>query len=143
MLGAIECITYYVSLCAVADYAQTSKSVKDEDPERHGSVASQSAIKPTEPSADGPANEEGAPNEQGVGVMENNPMMNMNGMQGQTGFGFPNQGNFNGMGWNGMNQMNGMTNMMGNGGYGMNPIGMSLARHCFWNSRLTLRQTLT
>ncbi|KAF2126094.1 hypothetical protein P153DRAFT_399556 [Dothidotthia symphoricarpi CBS 119687] len=104
---------------------ENSTSVKGEDLERHGSVASQNATKTAEPSTDDPTNEQNTPNEQGM-MGNNNPMMNMNGMQGQTGFGFPNQGNFNGMGWNGMNQMNGMTNMMGNGGYGMNPMDFNM-----------------
>jgi hypothetical protein len=53
-------------------------------------------------------------------------VINANGMMGQPGFGFPpNQGNFNGMGWNGMNPMNGMANMMPNGNWNnnMNPMG--------------------
>ena len=50
-------------------------------------------------------------------MMGNNPAMN--GMQGQMGFGFPNQGGFNnGMAWSGM------PNMMANGNWnGMNPMG--------------------
>ena len=56
----------------------------------------------------------------------NNTMMNMNGMPSQFGYGFnSNQGNFNGMGFNGMNPMNGMPNMMG-GGF-MNPMGALLS----------------
>ncbi|KAH7115050.1 hypothetical protein B0J11DRAFT_539738 [Dendryphion nanum] len=52
----------------------------------------------------------------------NEAMFNqMNGMQGQYGYGFnPNQGNFNGMGWNGM--MNGMPNMMGGANWNMNSM---------------------
>jgi hypothetical protein len=51
-------------------------------------------------------------------------MMNANGMSGQFGYGFPNQGNMAGMGFNnGMNPMNGMSNMMGNMPYNMNPMG--------------------
>jgi len=66
--------------------------------------------------------------------MGNNPMMS--GMQGQIGFGFPNQGGFNnGMPWNGMGQMNGMPNMMANGNWNnMNPMGMS--RYSFMLHRL-------
>jgi len=54
-------------------------------------------------------------------------MMNMNGMGG-FGFGFPpNQGNFNGMGWNGMNPMSSMGNMMPNGNWNsMNPMGKQI-----------------
>jgi hypothetical protein len=56
-------------------------------------------------------------------MLGNNAIFNMNGMPGQMGFGFPNQGNFNGMGFNGMNVMPGM---MGNGNWNsMNPMGMS------------------
>lgn len=81
--------------------------------------------KSIEPSAtDGPTDENSANGANG-GVMGNNPMLN--GMQGQMGFGYPNQGGFNnGMGWNGMNQMNGMPNLMANGTWsGMNPMGRS------------------
>lgn len=52
-------------------------------------------------------------------------MNNMGGMNGQFGFGMPNQGNFNAMAFNGMNPMGGMPNMMGNGAWNMNPMGTS------------------
>ncbi|CAG5178485.1 uncharacterized protein ALTATR162_LOCUS8724 [Alternaria atra] len=84
--------------------------------ERRGSTASQNATKSTEPAAaDGVSDEQ--KNTNGAdGMMGNNPALN--GMQGQMGFGFPNQGGFNnGMAWNGM------PNMMANGGWnGMNPM---------------------
>jgi hypothetical protein len=71
------------------------------------------------------------------GMMGNNPAMN--GMQGQMGFGFPNQGGFNnGMAWNGM------PNMMANSGWnGMNPMGMSLRQPHLFCKRLTSIQTST
>jgi hypothetical protein len=71
------------------------------------------------PAADGATDEQKNPNG-ATGVVGNNPAMN--GLQGQMGFGFPNQGGFNtGMAWNGM------PNIMANGGWnGMSPMGMSL-----------------
>jgi hypothetical protein len=69
------------------------------------------------------------------GMSGKSGIMNANGMMGQPGFGFPpNQGNFNGMGWNGMNPMNGMANMMPNGNWNnnMNPMGTSnYSQSCF------------
>ncbi|RYN65086.1 hypothetical protein AA0118_g3440 [Alternaria tenuissima] len=88
----------------------------ENDAERRGSTASQNASKSTEQAAvDGATDEQ--KNANGAnGMMGNNPAMN--GMQGQMGFGFPNQGGFNnGMAWSGM------PNMMANGGWnGMNPM---------------------
>lgn len=75
--------------------------------------------KSIEPSGtDGPIDENNANGANG-GMMGNNPMHN--GMQGQMGFGFPNQGGFNnGMGWNGM------PNLMANGSWSaMNPMSKS------------------
>ncbi|KAH7374289.1 hypothetical protein BKA66DRAFT_468187 [Pyrenochaeta sp. MPI-SDFR-AT-0127] len=85
--------------------------------ERSGSTAPQSVMKSTELSAtNGPTDGQNPEDVSNVSMMGNNPMMN--GMQGQMGFGFPNQAGFNnGMGWNGMNQMNGMPNMMANGNW--------------------------
>ncbi|KAF1937405.1 hypothetical protein EJ02DRAFT_385705 [Clathrospora elynae] len=80
--------------------------------ERRGSTASQNVTQSIEP-GDG-HNEPNAPN---GGIMGNTPMMN--GMQGQMGFGFPNQSGFNnnGLAWNGM------PNMMASGSWnGMNPM---------------------
>ena len=70
-------------------------------------------------------------------MMGNNPAMN--GMQGQMGFGFPNQGGFNnGMVWSGM------PNMMANGGWnGMNPMGMFLHSPHLPSRRLTSTQIST
>ncbi|KAF1847538.1 uncharacterized protein K460DRAFT_392874 [Cucurbitaria berberidis CBS 394.84] len=86
------------------------------DSERRGSNASQSVAKSIEPSATGGSIDEHTANGANGGMMGSNPMAN--GVQGQMGFGFPNQAGFNnGMGWNGMNQMNGMPNMMANGNW--------------------------
>jgi hypothetical protein len=79
--------------------------------------------KSIEPSAaDVATDEQNYTNGANGGTVGNNPMMNS--MQGQMGFGFPNQGSFtNGMGWNGM------PNMMANGNWnGMNPMGMLSTR---------------
>jgi hypothetical protein len=68
--------------------------------------------------------------------MGNNPMMN--GMQGQMGFGFQGQGNFNGMGFNGM------SNMMGNANWNnMNSMGMFVHRRLWQTLQLTLFQIST
>ncbi|KAF2794631.1 hypothetical protein K505DRAFT_374492 [Melanomma pulvis-pyrius CBS 109.77] len=65
------------------------------------------------------------------GAAGKSTIMNANGMAGQFGFGFtPNQGNFNGMGWNGMTPMNGMANMMPNGNWSnMNPMDFNMMNH--------------
>jgi hypothetical protein len=105
----------HVSSCAVADFVQDSTAPQDDNGDRRASVASQSAARDTEPPADGAANEN----------TNTADAANTNGTPGQMGFGFPNQGSFNGMSFNGMGQMNGMSNMMGNGNWnGMNPMGM-------------------
>ncbi len=108
---------------AVANPVQELDAPQTET-ERRGSVASQSAKTTETETTNGPTDESnmsGSP----PGTVGNNPMMN--GMNGQMGFGFPNQAGFNnGMSWIGMNQMNGMPNMMANGGWnGMNPMGKS------------------
>jgi hypothetical protein len=102
---------------AVADPVQDTTSEIKTD--RRGSTASQNVTKSVEPSgAEGATDEKNNTNGANGSTMGGNPMMN--GMPGQVGYGFPNQAGFNnGMGWNGM------PNMMANGAYGMNPMGMS------------------
>lgn len=78
--------------------------------ERRGSTASQTVTKSMEPSGTNDPSEVQNSVNGSSGTVMNNSMMN--GMQGQMGFGFPNQGGFNnGVGWNGM------PNMMANGNW--------------------------
>lgn len=79
--------------------------------ERRGSTTSQAVTQSIESATtDGPADEQSNTNGSNSGSANNNAMMN--GVQGQMGFGFSNQGGFNnGMGWNGM------PNMMSNGNW--------------------------
>ncbi|RAR03017.1 homoserine O-acetyltransferase [Stemphylium lycopersici] len=87
----------------------------DNEAERRGSTTSQNVSKSTEPAAAEGTTEEQNNANGANGIAGNSSMMNN--MQGQMGFGFQNQGGFNGMGWNGM------PNMMANGNWnGMNPM---------------------
>lgn len=122
--------------CALADLEQGSTAPDNDDSERRGSLVSQTATQSVEPSA---AN--ASPDEQnkmnGPGNMQGNNSV-MNGMHGQMGFGFQGQGNFGGMGFNGM------SNMMGNANWNnMNPMGMSLPCTLSQTSKLIAAQTTT
>lgn len=108
----------HISPCALADREQDSTAPDDDDPERRGSLVSQTATQSVEPSAANASSDEQNNTNGPAGMMGNNPMMN--GMQGQMGFGFQGQGNFGGMGFNGM------SNMMANANWNnMNPMGTS------------------
>lgn len=105
-----------ISSCALADSEQGSAAPEAHDPERRASSVSQHATQSVEPStADAPSIEQDKANDN-TNPTGKNPTMN--GMQGQMGFGFQGQGNFGGMGFNGM------PNMMGNAAWNnMNPMG--------------------
>ncbi|KAF2624659.1 hypothetical protein BU25DRAFT_413205 [Macroventuria anomochaeta] len=104
---------------ASAQPIEGSTAPDNDDPERRGSLVSQTATQSVEPSganasSDEPNNTTGA-----ASIMGNNPMMN--GMQSQMGFGFQSQGSFGGVGFNGM------SNMMGNANWNnMNPMDYNL-----------------
>lgn len=105
-----------ISSCALADSEQGSAALEAHDPERRASSVSQHATQSVEPStADAHSIEQDKANDN-TNPTGKNPTMN--GMQGQMGFGFQGQGNFGGMGFNGM------PNMMGNAAWNnMNPMG--------------------
>lgn len=112
----------------VADLFQNSIAPQNNSTEQGGSPQATNAktsVEPTSASRD-PSTVQNTTEGAIEGSAGNPSMMNANGMMGQPGFGFPPaQGNFNGMGWNGMNPMNGMANMMPNGNWNnnMNPMG--------------------
>ncbi|KAF3041044.1 hypothetical protein E8E11_006794 [Didymella keratinophila] len=83
-----------------------------DDAERRGSLVSQTATQSVEPSAPNAVSDDQDKIDGSANMMGNNSMMN-----GQMGFGFQGQGNFGGMGFNGM------PNMMGNANWNnMNPM---------------------
>ncbi|KAF2736191.1 hypothetical protein EJ04DRAFT_551431 [Polyplosphaeria fusca] len=93
--------------------------------ERHGSVQSQSE-NPAESTTENPESISNMDGSNNGNFGSNGAFNNSNGMNGgpMMGYGFnPSQGNFNGMGWNGMNPM-GMPNSMGGGNWNMNNMGM-------------------
>lgn len=124
--------------CAGSALAQSTENMNlsENKLERRGSTTSQTVPQSIEPAAaDGPNEEQSGAIGPSDGSTNNHVMMT--GMQGQMGFGYPNQGGFNsGMGWNGMpnmmangnwndfNNMNGMSNNM-YGNFGGN-MGMSM-----------------
>jgi hypothetical protein len=109
--------------CALADLGQGSTAPDNDDPERRGSLVSQTATQSVEPSAANASSDEQNNTNGSTSMMGNNPIMN--GMHGQMGFGFQGQGNFGGMGFNGM------SNMMGNANWSnMNPMGTSHSTRC-------------
>lgn len=124
----------YILPPANADVKQDSTAAENIDPERCGSMVSQAATQGVEPSvANASSGEQNGVNGP-ASMMGNNPMMN--GMQGQMGFGFQNQGNFGGMGFNGM------SNMMSNASWNnMNPMGMSIELVLLHTLRLTPAQS--
>jgi hypothetical protein len=99
---------------AFADIKQDSAVPENDDLERRGSLVSQTATQSVEPSTANASADDQTKTNGPANMMGNNPMMN-----GQMGFGFQGQGNFGGMGFNGM------SNMMGNANWNsMNPMGM-------------------
>ncbi|KAF2257951.1 hypothetical protein CC78DRAFT_159501 [Lojkania enalia] len=105
----------------VSPQLKTSIS-QDDESQRRGSVQLQNADKSSDPTStiDDPNAAQNNMEGPAKGMYGDNGMMNMNGMSEQNMFSYgfnQNQGNFNGMGWNGM--------PMGNAGWNnMNPMGM-------------------
>jgi len=98
---------------ALADTKQESAVPAGDDAERRGSLVSQTATQSVEPSAANAVSDDQDKTDGPANMMGSNSMMN-----GQMGFGFQGQGNFGGMGFNGM------PNMMGNANWNnMNPMG--------------------
>ncbi|KAF1927459.1 uncharacterized protein M421DRAFT_421872 [Didymella exigua CBS 183.55] len=105
----------HISPCALADSKQDSVAHDNDDLERRGSLVSQTATQSVEPSAANASPDDQTKPNGPANMMGNNFMMN-----GQMGFGFQGQGNFGGMGFNGM------SNMMSNANWNnMNPMGTS------------------
>jgi hypothetical protein len=104
----------YISPRALSDTKQEFAVPEGDGAERRGSLVSQVATQSVEPSAANAASDDQDKTNGPANMVGNNPMMN-----GQMGFGFQGQGNFGGMGFNGM------PNMMGNANWSnMNPMGM-------------------